>query len=247
MKYGQSLKDKTAVVTGSSEGIGKEISLKLAEEGCKIVLCSRNEKKLKDVADLIDNEESVFVVPTDIRREEQVKHMVCKTLEHFAGIDILVNNAGIIRYGDMDDFSTKDYKATMETNVDGTFYATREALPHIRESKGNIVFVGSFDSNHPRSFNPIYAASKWWVKGFAHSIEAIYGKDGVAVTLVNPSEVRTEIPSEEGIAYRDKFRKGEVLEPEEVAETVVFALKRSKNTTLSQLNIYRRNKLSDFF
>ncbi len=241
-----SLEGKKAVITGASAGIGKHIAIKLAEEGCKVVLCSRSEDKLREVADRIKGKD-VLVVPTDIRKEEDVKSMMRKTVEHFGGLDILVNNAGVIRYGDMEDFSTEDYKAVMETNVDGTFYATREALPYIKESKGNIVFIGSFDSNHPRSFNPIYASSKWWVKGFAHSIEAIFGKDGVAVTLVNPSEVRTEIPSEDGTLYKDKFNEGEMLEPEEVAETVLFALKRTKNATVSQLDLYRRDKLHDFF
>ncbi len=245
MKYGSSLKEKVAVVTGAGAGIGKEISLKLAEEGCRVVLCSRNKEKLKDIAELIGDD--VLVVPTDIRVEKQVRSMICKTVEQFGGIDILVNNAGIIRYGEIEEFSTDDYKAVMQTNVDGTFFATREALPYIRKSKGNIVFIGSFDSNHPRSFNPVYAASKWWIKGFAHSIEAIFGKEGVGVTLVNPSEVRTEIPDEEGVAYSEKYREGEVLEPQEVAEAVIFALKRSGSSTISQLDIYRRDKLGDFF
>ncbi len=239
-----SLEGKRAVITGASAGIGKHIAIKLAEEGCKVVLCSRSEDKLREIAKTIEDS---LVVPTDIRVEEDVKRMISKTMENFGGIDILVNNAGIIRYGDIEDFSTEDYKAVMETNVDGTFYATREALPYLRESEGNIVFIGSFDSNHPRSFNPIYAASKWWIKGFAHSIEAIFGKEGIAVTLVNPSEVRTEIPSENGTPYKEIFHQGEMLEPEEVAETVVFALKRTKNATVSQLDFYRRDKLGDFF
>ncbi len=238
-----SLEGKTAVVTGASAGIGKELSLALAEEGCRLALCSRDEKKLRAAV----KDTGALVVPTDIRVEEQVKRFIKKTVEHYGGIDILVNNAGTIRYGDIEELSTEDYKVMMETNVDGTFYVTREALPHIKRAKGNIVFVGSFDSNHPRSFNPIYSASKWWVKSFAHSIEAIYGKEGVAVTLVNPSEVRTEIPAEDGVPYEKKFDKGEVLEPEEVAETIVFALKRSKAATVSQLDIYRRDKLGDFF
>ncbi len=241
------MKNKVAIVTGASQGIGREIAVMLNREGCKVVLCSRDEEKLKKAVELLKHKENSLMVPGDVGVEEDVKRVMTKTLERFGGIDILVNNAGVIRYGDMEDYSTENYRVTMETNVDGIFYATREALPHIRRAKGNIVFIGSFDSNHPRSFNPIYAASKWWVKGFAHSIEAIYGKEGVGVTLVNPSEVRTEIPSEEGTPYRNKYSEGEVLEPEEVAETVLFALKRSGNATLSQIDIYRRNKLGDFF
>jgi len=65
--------------------------------------------------------------------------------------------------------------------------------------------------------------------------------------LINPSEVRTKIPDEAGQAYKEKFDQGEVTEPEEIAEAVLFAAKQSKTTTLSQIDIYRRNKLSDFF
>ncbi len=245
MGNNSSLRGKTAVVTGASTGIGREISVRLAEEGCRVVMCSRNEDRLREIAAAMGSD--VLVIPTDIRVEEQVKRMISATVDRFGGIDILVNNAGIIRYGEIQEFSTEDYRAVMETNVDGTFYVTREALPYIRKSKGNILFIGSFDSNHPRSFNPIYAASKWWLKGFAHSIEAIFGKEGIGVTLVNPSEVRTEIPDEDGRAYSVKYREGEVLEPDEVAEAVIFALKCSGNATISQMDIYRRDKLGDFF
>ncbi len=247
MPYERHLEGKTAIITGASSGIGKEISLKLGEEGCKLVICARSENKLKTLKDKLDNKMDVLVVPTDVRVEEQVKTMVQDAAKYFGDIDILINNAGVIRYGEIEHFSTEDYKTVMETNVDGTFYVTREALPYIKKRKGNIVFVGSFDSNHPRSLNPIYAASKWWVKGFAHSIEAVFGQEGVGVTLINPSEVRTGIPAEDGLSYKEKFKEGEVIEPEEIAEIVAFSLKRSASTTLSQIDIYRRNKLSDFF
>ncbi len=239
--YPKHMKDKVAIVTGASAGIGAAISKQLDQEGCKLVLCARKQLNVikNDLSDAI-------AIPTDVRREEQVKDMINTAMEHYGRIDILVNNAGIIRYGDMENYSTEDYKAVMETNVDGTFYTTREALPHIKRSQGNIVFIGSFDSDHPRSFNPIYAASKWWVKGFAHSIEAVYGKQ-ISVSLINPSEVRTDIPDEDGVPYKNRYKEGEMLEPEEVAEAVIFALKRSKNATVSQLNLFRRDKLTEFF
>ncbi|MFW5904452.1 MAG: SDR family oxidoreductase [Candidatus Saliniplasma sp.] len=246
----ENLKGKAALVTGGSSGIGKAVAKRLAEEGCNLVLVARDEKKLKKVKRSIKQdhpETNISTAPTDIRDEDQVKDMVKICLNDMGRLDILVNNAGIIRYGELENFSTKDFHDVMETNVYGTFYATKAALPHLKESKGNLIFIGSFDANHPRSFNPIYCSSKWWVKGFAHSVESIVGKQGVAVTLINPSEVRTDIPDEEGKAYKNKFDQGEVTEPNEIADTVVFAAKQSKTTTLSQIDIYRRDKLSDFF
>ncbi len=245
----EKLEGKVAIITGASAGIGFATADKLAEKGVKLSLASRTESKLKDAKNEIleKYETDILTIPTDVRKEDDIKNMVKKTKEHFGKIDIVVNNAGIIRYGDIESLPTEDYRAVMETNVDGMFFTTREVLPHLRETKGNLIFVGSFDSSHPRSFNPIYAASKWWTKGFAHSIEAVVGKDGVAVTLINPSEVRTEIQSEEGEAYKNKFDEDEITNPEEVAEAIVFAASQTKTTTLSEINIYRRNKISDFF
>lgn len=245
----EELEGKVAIITGASAGIGFATAEKLAEKGVKLTLASRTESKLEDAKEKIldKHDTEIIKIPTNVRKEEEIKNMVNRTKDHFGKIDIVINNAGIIKYGDIESLSTEDYRAVMETNIDGMFFTTREVLPHLRETKGNLIFVGSFDSSHPRSFNPIYASSKWWTKGFAHSIEAVVGKDGVAVTLINPSEVRTEIESEEGERYKNKFDEGEVTDPEEVAEAIVFAASQTKTTTLSQINIYRRDKLSDFF
>ncbi|MBS3817119.1 MAG: SDR family oxidoreductase [Candidatus Thermoplasmatota archaeon] len=245
----KSLEGKVALITGASSGIGKAVSKRLAGEGAKVCLAARRKEKLEDLAEKLSIEDSVetLVLPTDITEEKEVKQMVSKAVDKFNKLDMVVNNAGVIRYGDIEDLSTESYKLMMETNCDGMFYSTREALPHLRKSEGNLVYIGSFDAGHPRSFNPIYAASKWWTKGFAHSIESIVGEDGVAVTLINPSEVRTSIEGEEGESYREKFDEGEAIEPEEVAEAVFFAVDREKQTTASEINLFRRDKLSDFF
>ncbi len=243
------LEGKIAVVTGASSGIGRAICKRLAKEKIDLGLVARGEKKLEKFSKSLEEEHSIetMVLPTDVKDEDQVKKAVDNTVEKFGGLDILINNAGIIRYGKIDNFSTEDYKDVMGTNCDGVFFFTREAIPHLKESEGNLVCIGSFDANHPRSFNPIYAASKWWVKGFVHSIESIVGESGVAVTLINPSEVRTNIEDENGEKYKEKFDREEVMDPEEVAEAVFFAVNQKGNTTVSELNILRRDKMSEFF
>jgi len=243
------LKEKVAIVTGASSGIGKAVCRRLAREKINLGLVARRKEKLEELSKSLEKENSIdtLILPTDVRDEEQVKDAVDKTLDKFNRLDILVNNAGIIRYGKIENFSTEDYKNVMGTNCDGVFFFTREAIPHVRDSKGNLVFIGSFDANYPRSFNPIYASSKWWIKGFAHSIESIVGESGVAVTLINPSEVRTDIEDETGEKYKEKFSKGQVLNPEEVAEAVIFAVNQEGSTTVSQMDILRRDKMSDFF
>lgn len=249
MQEKNTMAGQNALVTGASSGIGRATAERFAAAGVNVALAARSTDTLSELTQRLEERHGVHapVVPVDIRREEDVANMVKKTMEAFETLDVVVNNAGVIRYGDIERFSTEDYRAVMETNVDGVFFTTRAVLPHLRESKGNLVFVGSFDANHPRSFNPIYAASKWWVKGFAHSIAAVAGTDGVAVTLVNPSEVRTAIPDSDGVSYSEKFAPDEVTSPEAVAEAILFAARQEPPTTLSQIDIYRRDKLSEFF
>jgi len=243
------LRGKVAIVTGASSGIGKAICKRLAKEGINLSLVARRRERLEELSKSLEERNSIktLILPTDVRDEEQVKKAVESTVDKFGKLDILVNNAGIIRYGEIENFSISDYKEVMGTNCDGVFFFTKEALPHVRESKGNLVFIGSFDANHPRSFNPVYAASKWWVKGFTHSIESIVGESGVAVTLLNPSEVRTDIKDEEGMKYKEKFDGKDVMDPEEVAEAVLFSLCQEGSTTVSEMNLLRRDKMSDFF
>ena len=243
------LEGRTALVTGASSGIGRETAVALAKNGANISIAARRKKRLKDIADGIKKSYDVrtLVVPTDVRDMKQVERMVKKTVNQFGGLDIMVNNAGITiggTGGKVEKLTTEQYRAMMETNVDGIFFATRAALPYLRESKGNLIFIGSIAGQYPRPHNPVYAATKWWTRGFALSVAASEGRAGVSVTVINPSEVRTEFGPKKGQRQKDKFEGGEVTEPEEIAAAVVFAASQ-KNSTLSEIDIYRRDKLAD--
>jgi NADP-dependent 3-hydroxy acid dehydrogenase YdfG len=153
-----------------------------------------------------------------------------------------VNNAGVTG-GDFDDHleetSTEKFRTLTEVNVHGTFYATRASLPYLRDSQGTVVFIGSSAGKLPRPGAPVYAASKWWTRGFAHSVEAHAGQDGVAVSLINPTAVRTDV-------WRDKLDEGQAAEPEEVATLVVTAASQPNHSTLSEVDLFRRDMLGKF-
>jgi len=240
------LDGEAAIVTGASSGIGEATAHALAARGGNVALAARRAERLDTIADDLREEYDVEAqpVPTDIRDEAAVDALVETTVERFGSLDILVNNAGLGRGSDVAEMSTEAYRTMMETNVDGVFFATRAALPHLVESEGNLVYVGSFAGQYPRPFNPVYAATKWWLRGFARSVEASVGPEGVAVTVVNPSEVRTEFGSEMGESFEDRFAEGEVLEPQEVAEAIAFAV--TQPSTVSELDLYRRDKLEFF-
>ncbi|QSX00409.1 SDR family oxidoreductase [Haloterrigena alkaliphila] len=242
------LTGKTAIVTGASSGIGAATCRTLAAEGANVVLAARSEDRLSDLADDLEADHGVetLVVPTNVREEGDVDALIEETVETFGGIDVLVNNAGLSRGSDVASMSTEEYETMQETNVDGVFYATRAAIPHVRERDGHLIFVGSFAGQYPRSFNPVYAASKWWVRGFAKSVAAQLGDDDVGVTVVNPAEVRSEFETSDGSTFAETFEEGEVSEPEEVAEVITFAASRERSS-LSEIDVNRRDKFADSF
>lgn len=246
MATDQPLAEKTAIITGASSGIGSETAHALAREGANIALAARREEKLNELATDLEADHGVetLVVPTDVREGWAVEELIEEVAETFGGVDVLVNNAGLARGSSVEELSTEEYRTMQETNVDGVFFTTRAALPHLRESRGNLIFIGSFAGQYPRPFNPVYAATKWWVRGFAHSVEASAGEGGVGVTVINPSEVRTEFEIEDE-TFAERFEEGEVTEPREIAEAVVFAA-RQERSTVSELDLYRRDKFSGF-
>ena len=238
-----SLEDSATVVTGASSGIGEATAHELAGRGARVALAARSEDRLTAIAADLEREygAETLVVPTDVRDEAAVEHLIETAVDAFDGLDVLVNNAGLGRGGEVADLSTEDYRAMMDTNVDGVFFATRAALPHLEATDGNLIFVGSFAGQYPRPGNPVYAATKWWVRGFAHGVEGQAGPDGVGVTVVNPTEVRTEFGAEEGDSFAERFEPGEVSEPEEIADAIGFAAAQD-HSTVHEIDVYRRDK-----
>ncbi|SFB82170.1 hypothetical protein SAMN05444422_102208 [Halobiforma haloterrestris] len=242
------LERSVAIVTGASSGIGAATCRRLAAAGANVVLAARSEDRLTELATELEAEHGVetLVVPTNVREEDEVDALIDETVATFGGIDVLVNNAGLSRGSDVAEMTTEEYETMQETNVDGVFYATRAAIPHVRERDGHLIFVGSFAGQYPRSFNPVYAASKWWVRGFAKSVAAQVGDDDVGVTIVNPAEVRSEFETTDGKTFAEHFETGEASEPEEVADAIVFAASQ-EGSSVSELDINRRDKFADGF
>lgn len=245
--YMDDLNNASAVITGASSGIGEQAARLLAREGANVVLAARRGETLEAIANDIEDTHDVEGVanPTDISQEAACESLIEETVERFGEIDILVNNAGVGLGADVAEMATEDYRTMMAVNTDGYFFTTRAALPHLSD-EGHLIYVGSIAGEYPRPFNPVYAATKWWVRGFAKSVAAQYGGDGIAVTVVNPSEVRSEFGSEDGPPFKDRFEPGTASEPADVAESIVFAAKAGHTAPL-EIGIYRRDKFADTF
>ncbi|APE95472.1 SDR family oxidoreductase [Halodesulfurarchaeum formicicum] len=240
------LDGETAIVTGANAGIGAESATQLAAAGAEVVLAARREDRLEAVAaDIRSAGGTAMVAPTDVTDEQAVAALVETTVEKFGSVDIVVNNAGVGRGDSVAEMETEAYRQMMDVNVDGVFFLTRAALPHLIESEGNLIYIGSFAGQYPRPSNPVYAATKWWVRGFAKSVMAQVGEEGLAVSIINPSEVRTEFGSEDGQPFQERFEPGSVSEPAEVAEAVCYAASQD-HSTAAEIDLFRRDKFAAF-
>lgn len=243
------LDGKAVLITGASAGIGRETARLAASVGADVSLAARREERLTDLADELEREHdcTALALPTDVRDSGAVGDLVSTTVEEFGGLDVAVVNAALGVGSAVEDLSDEDYHLMMDVNTDGMFFTARESLPHLRESSGHLIVVGSFAAEYPRPGNPVYAASKSWARAFAHSLEAQVGEDDIAVSVVNPSEVRTEFghQTDRGPA-KERLDPGEATEPEKVAEAIVFAASRDSPDTASEIDLYRRNKFSHF-
>ncbi|UIP00371.1 SDR family oxidoreductase [Halobaculum sp. CBA1158] len=244
----RTIEGDAVAITGASSGIGAATARALAESGVDLALGARREDRLTDLAEELraDHGVEATAIPVDVTDAERVESFVASAAERLGGLDGVVANAGIGLAGDVESMSDDDYHAMTDVNVDGAFFTARAALPHLRESGGTIVFVASFAGEYPRPGNPVYAASKWWVRGFAHSLEGSVGDEGVAVSVVNPTEVRTEFASEQGESFEERFDDGEATDPAAIADGIRFCLSQEGTDTVSELDLYRRDKFSGF-
>lgn len=241
------LDDKAALITGASSGIGEATARKLASDGANVALAARREDRLRDIAEKIEADAEVesLVVTTDVTDEAQVDGAVEQTVEQFGQLDVVVANAGVGRPGDVETMSTEDYRAMTAVNVDGMFFTARAALPHLRETAGVLVLLGSYSGTMPYPMNPVYAATKWWTRGFALSLAGAIGDDDVAVTTINPAETRTEFRFDPDDPNTERFEPGQATEPAEVAAAVAFAARQEPPTAVTELDLFVRDKFTD--
>jgi NADP-dependent 3-hydroxy acid dehydrogenase YdfG len=244
MSDNKPLAGRIAIVTGASSGIGRATARELVRDGADVALAARRRAKLDKLASELEAtfSSSALPVQTDVQDPDSVDALVSRAVEELGPPGIVVSNAGVIRGEGITELTAQEFETMMLTNTFGSFHVAQATLDHLRDTDGNLIFVGSFDGKYPRTANPVYAATKWWLRGFARSVGAREGQHGVGVSLVNPTKVRTGI-SPDGESYRDRYDKGEILEPEEIAAGIAFAA-RQTNGTASELDLFARDKFT---
>lgn len=187
-------KDQVILITGASAGIGEALSRVFAQQGAKVVLSARRLDRLESLANELNEQgyESLALV-CDVTKRDSVESCVKQVIDHWGHLDVVVANAGFGVAGPLTRLSTDDYQRQFDTNVFGVIHTLKVAIPHLKQSKGRAVIVGSVNSYVSLAHNSAYAMSKFAVRALAQSLWIEWAKFGVSVTLVNPGFVESEI------------------------------------------------------
>ncbi|MCC7429505.1 3-oxoacyl-[acyl-carrier-protein] reductase [bacterium] len=192
------LKDKVAIVTGSTRGIGKEIACDFAREGAKIVVTGTNEEKLKLTSEEIASMGcEVLCVKADVSSFEQAKNLVETTISKFGRVDILVNNAGITRDNLIARLTEEDWDIVLAVNLKGVFNCSKAVTRIMMKQRiGKIINITSVVGVTGNAGQSNYAASKAGMIGFSKSLAKELASRNITVNCVAPGFIETEMTSE---------------------------------------------------
>lgn len=223
----QKFKDKVALITGSSMGIGKATAILLATQGAKLVLNGRNPERLSRTANELRSAGfEVLAVQADVSRVEDCRRLIKETVKHFGRLDILINNAGMSSRGYFEELDPKVFQDMMNINFLGCVYPSRFALPYLKESQGSIVFISSVAGIRGLPETIIYCASKMALTSIAESLKVELAEYNIHVGIVYVGITRNEegkqVIGKDGEYVPLKSRKNRKAQlPEQVAKSIV--------------------------
>jgi NAD(P)-dependent dehydrogenase (short-subunit alcohol dehydrogenase family) len=190
----ESLRNKTALITGGSSGIGKACALRLASHGVQVALAARNRNALDQVQrDIEQAGGAALVVPTDVTDAEQVRQAVEATVARFGKLDILLASAGLSMRAYFENSQLEAMERVMRVNFFGALYATHFALPHVIKTKGSLVAISSLTGKRGIPSYSIYGASKFAIQGLYEALALEVKRHGVHVGIVSPAFVDTPL------------------------------------------------------
>ena len=219
--------DKVVIVTGAGSGIGAATARRFSRDGAAVVLAGRTVAKLQSIARELP-EARTLVHAMDVSVQAEAEGLVAAAIARFGKLDVLVNNAGVAALGPFLETSVEDWRNTMAIDVDGVFFCTRAALPHLLASKGNIVNVSSVSGLGGDWNFTAYNTAKGAVSNMTRSLALELGSQGVRVNAVCPSLTFTDLT--EGLKsnthimakFADRIPMGRGAETDEVADVIAF-------------------------
>ena len=233
-----SLRDKIAIVTGASQGIGKTTAELFSKSGAHVVCIARNEEKIKNLANTISkNGHSASYFPCDISDGDLIQNTIKSVINDYGKIDILINNAGITRDSLVLRMKNHQWDEVLNTNLNGAFYATKSVLRSMMKNKyGRIINITSIVGLQGNSGQSNYSASKAGLIGFSQSVAKEVASRGITINCIAPGWIETEMTNNLSQDIKSEIIKnipiGKTGTTEDIAYTALFlASKESKYIT----------------
>jgi len=239
------LKNKTAIITGASSGIGEATAHVLSEEGMNLVLAARREDRLNELKEKIEsNGGKAIVVKTDVTERDQVDNMAQKAKDKFGSIDILINNAGLMPLSLMKNLHVDEWDQMIDVNLKGVLYCIAAVLPTMRDQQnGHIVNISSVAGRKVMPGSAVYSATKFGVRAISEGLrQELSPSDNIRITAIEPGAVDTELmdtitDEEMKDLVEESFGNIKTLESEDIAESIRYVVLQPARVDVSEILI----------
>ena len=233
------MKDKCVLVTGSSSGIGYEITLKLLGLGAKVIGIARNHDRSK-----IENK-NYTTYKCDVSAHQKLEILLKQILKNHPQINCFISNAGYGDFGPLENFSTLQIKNFIATNLTSHMVITKLLLPHFKRIKiGDIIFIGSEAGLLGAKNGSLYCTAKFGLRGFSEALSKDVANKNIRVSIINPGMIRTNFF--ENLNFEPGNDEENTINIKDVSSTVAYILDLSRNTIVDEINLSPLKKAIKF-
>ena len=233
------IKERKVLVTGSSDGIGRSITLSLLKSEAKVIGLARDHSKFNPET------KNYIKYKTDFSNEEILLNTIAKIINEHKDLDCLVSNAGFGKFGTLETFSTKEINDFIFTNLTSHMILTNKILPHLKKiRKGNIIFIGSESALKGGKNGSLYSAAKFGLRGFSQSIREESCSKNIHVSLINPGMVRTSFFN--NLDFMPGEDKSNAIERDVIGKIIIDVLSTRSGSVIEEINLSPLKKVIKF-
>ncbi|AOC95629.1 MULTISPECIES: 3-ketoacyl-ACP reductase [Flavobacterium] len=234
------LKNRNAFITGAGKGIGKAVAIALAKEGVNLILVSRTQNDIDQLAaETAKLGVKTLALSADVSDINSINSAVEKAIAEFKHIDILINSAGIASFGKFLELEPEAWERIIQVNLMGTYYTTRAIIPNMIERQtGDIINISSTAGLNGNALTSAYSASKFAVLGLTDSLMQEMRKHNIRVTALTPSTVATDMAKDLNLTDGNPEK---VMQSEDMADLIIAQLKLNRRVFIKNSSIWSTN------